>query len=229
MTGARAVGQLPWAAIGAGLVLAGCGSAAAPTAASRRGPANGSGPNARAVQPNGAQRCTQVYCVPQAVPRGPANKSAPNAQAVQPNGAQRCTQVYCIPQAVPRGPANKSAPNARAVQPNGAQRCTQVYCVPQAVPRGPATFATPGWRERWRPRRTVIPLAGTRSLREGRGLRNDGRVLQRAGLPVAPTAGPTLCRLRRRSPSTSEHKSIIEMVWALRRDTTTRGLALAGV
>jgi hypothetical protein len=77
MTGGRAVGRLRWAAIGAGLVLAGCGSAAAPTAqlshvVSPRGRANGSAPNARAVQPNGVQRCTEVYCVPQAVPRGPA-------------------------------------------------------------------------------------------------------------------------------------------------------------
>lgn len=109
MTAVRAVGRLPWAAIGAGLVLAGCGSAAAPTAqlsraASRRGPANKSAPNPAAVQSNGAQRCTEVYCVPQTVPRGPANKSAPKPPAVQPNGAQRCTDVYCVPQTVPRGP-----------------------------------------------------------------------------------------------------------------------------
>jgi hypothetical protein len=57
------------------------------------------------VQPNGARRCTEVYCVPQTVPRGPANGSAPNATAVQPNGAQRCIEVYCVPQAVPRRPA----------------------------------------------------------------------------------------------------------------------------
>jgi hypothetical protein len=111
VTGAGAVGRLPWAAIGAGLVLAGCGSAATPTAASRRGPANGSVPNARAVQPNGAQRCTEVYCVPQTVPRRPANKSAPNARAVQPNGAQRCTEVYCVPQTVARGPATFATPS----------------------------------------------------------------------------------------------------------------------
>ena len=110
MIGARAVGRLPWAAIGAGLVLAGCGSAAAPTAVSRRGPANGSAPNARAVPPNGAQRCTEVYCVPQAVPRGPANKSAPNVRAV-PNGAQRCTEVYCVRQAVPRVPVTFATPS----------------------------------------------------------------------------------------------------------------------
>jgi hypothetical protein len=78
VTGAGAVGRLPWAAIGAGLFLAGCGSAATPTAASRRGPANKSAPNARAVQPNGAQRCTQIYCVPQAVPRGPASFATPS-------------------------------------------------------------------------------------------------------------------------------------------------------
>lgn len=77
MTRVRAVSRLPWAAIGAGLVLAGCGGAGAPTAqlshaATRRGPANKSAPNARAVQPNIGQRCTEVYCVPQAVPRGPA-------------------------------------------------------------------------------------------------------------------------------------------------------------
>jgi hypothetical protein len=91
MTGVRAVGRLRWAAIGAGLVLAGCGSGAAGTvqlshAASPRGPANGSAPNASAVQPYGARRCTEVYCVPQAVPRGPANRSAPNAPAVPPYG-----------------------------------------------------------------------------------------------------------------------------------------------
>jgi len=108
MTGVRAISRLPWAAIGAGLVLAGCGGAAAPTAQlshppSRRGPANGSTPNARAVQPSAGQRCTEVYCVPQAVPRGPANGSTPNARAVQPSAGQRCTEVYCVPQAVPRG------------------------------------------------------------------------------------------------------------------------------
>ncbi|MGH2886406.1 MAG: hypothetical protein ACRDPA_27525 [Solirubrobacteraceae bacterium] len=111
MTGVRAFWRLPWAAIGAGLILAGCGSAGAPTAelshaASRRGPANRSAPNAAAVQANGAQRCTEVYCVPEAVPRGPANRSAPNAPAVQANGGQRCTEVYCVPQTVPRGPAS---------------------------------------------------------------------------------------------------------------------------
>jgi len=58
MTRVRAVGRLRWAAMGAGLVLAGCGSAAAGTAqlshaASPRGPANGSAPKASAVQPNG--------------------------------------------------------------------------------------------------------------------------------------------------------------------------------
>jgi hypothetical protein len=144
MTGVRAVGRLPWAAIATGLVLAGCGSAAAPTvlpshAASRRGPANP--PNASAV-PNGAQRCTEVYCVLQAVPRGPANRPAPNALAV-PNGAQRCTEVYCVLQAVPRGPANGPAPKAAAV-PNGAQRCTEVYCVPRRPRAYPATFAATG-------------------------------------------------------------------------------------
>jgi hypothetical protein len=77
MTGIRAVGRLPWVAIGAGLVLAGCGSAAAPTAqlshaASRRDRANGSAPNAAAVQPNGAERCAEVYCLPQTVPRRPS-------------------------------------------------------------------------------------------------------------------------------------------------------------
>jgi hypothetical protein len=74
MTRARAVRRLLWA----GLVLAGCGSGAAPTAqlshaASRRGPANKSAPksapNAAAVPPGGSQRCTEVYCVPQPVPR----------------------------------------------------------------------------------------------------------------------------------------------------------------
>jgi hypothetical protein len=141
MTGVRVVGRLPWAAIGAGLVLAGCGSAAIHTAqlshaASRRGPAKA--PNATAV-PNGPQRCTEVYCVPQAVPRGPAK--APNATAV-PNGAQRCTEVYCVPQAVPApAPPTARAPNASAV-PNGAQRCTEVYCVPQAVP-APASLSHP--------------------------------------------------------------------------------------
>ncbi|MGP0053266.1 MAG: hypothetical protein ACLPZR_31110 [Solirubrobacteraceae bacterium] len=75
MTGGRAVGRLRWAAIGAGLVLAGCGSGAAATTqlshpASPRGPVNGSAPIASAVPSSGAQRCTEVYCVPQAVPRG---------------------------------------------------------------------------------------------------------------------------------------------------------------
>jgi hypothetical protein len=105
MTGAGAVGRLPWAAIGVALVLGGCGGAAAPPrhlshAASRRGAANRSAPNA-AVLPNRAQRCTEVYCVPQAVPRGAAGPPAPNL-AVQPNRAQRCTEVYCVPQTVPR-------------------------------------------------------------------------------------------------------------------------------
>jgi hypothetical protein len=81
MTGVRAVRRLRWAAIAAGLILAGCGSAPAPTAqlsdtASPRGPASGSAPNAAAVQPNGAQRCTEVYCVPQVVPRRPATFAA---------------------------------------------------------------------------------------------------------------------------------------------------------
>jgi hypothetical protein len=81
MTRVRAVGRVWWAAIAAGLILAGCGSAAAPTAqlshaASPPGPASGSAPNAAAVQPNRAQRCTEVYCVPQAVPRGPATFAA---------------------------------------------------------------------------------------------------------------------------------------------------------
>jgi hypothetical protein len=75
------VGRLWWAAIGVGLVLAGCGSAAAPTAqlshaVSPRGPAKGSAPNARAVQPGGVRGCTEVYCVPQARPRGPATFTA---------------------------------------------------------------------------------------------------------------------------------------------------------
>jgi hypothetical protein len=114
MTGVRAVGRLRWAAIGAGLVLAGCGSGAAATAqlshpASPRGPANGSAANASAVPSNGAQRCIEVYCVPQAVPRGPTNGSAPNASAVPSNGAQRSIEVYCVPQAVPRGAATFTA------------------------------------------------------------------------------------------------------------------------
>jgi hypothetical protein len=136
MTGVRAVERLRWAAIGAGLVLAGCGGAAIPTArpshaASRRGPANA--PHASAV-PNGAQRCTEVYCVPRAVPvPAPPTARAPNASAV-PNGAQRCTEVYCVLQAVPRGHAHGSVPKAPAAQPNGAERCAEVYCVPRAVP-----------------------------------------------------------------------------------------------
>lgn len=87
-----------WAAIGAGLVLAGCGGAAASTT-------NRSAPNATAMPPNGAGRCTEVYCVPETVPRGPTNRSAPNATALPPINSQRCTQVYCVPQAVPRRPA----------------------------------------------------------------------------------------------------------------------------
>jgi hypothetical protein len=80
MTGVRAVGRLRWAAIGAGLVLAGCGTATAPTAqlshaASRRDPANRSAPEPPAVQPNSVQRCTEVYCVTQAVPAHPATFS----------------------------------------------------------------------------------------------------------------------------------------------------------
>jgi hypothetical protein len=140
MTGVRAVGRLGWAAIGAGLVLAGCGSSAAVTAqlshTASPPPAKGSAPNATAVQPNsGTQHCTQVYCVPRAVRRGPAKSSAPHVPAAQPNsGGQRCTQVYCLPQAVPRGPTKGTAPNASAVQPNsGTQRCTQVYCVPHGA------------------------------------------------------------------------------------------------
>ncbi len=114
MTGVRAAGRLRWAAIGAGLLLAGCGSGAPGTAqvshaAALRGPGNVSAPNGRTAHANGAQRCTEVYCVPQAVPRGPANGSAPNARAVQPNRAQRCTEVYCVPQAVPRGAATLAA------------------------------------------------------------------------------------------------------------------------
>lgn len=113
MTGVRASGRLPWGAIGAGLALAACGSAAAPTAhldpaASRRGPANRSAPNVPAVPPSAARRCTEVYCVPQPVPRGRSNRSAPNVPAVPPNAAQRCAEVYCVPQAVPRGPTNAS-------------------------------------------------------------------------------------------------------------------------
>jgi hypothetical protein len=111
MTGVRAVGRLPWVAIGAGLILAGCGSTAAPTAqlshaASRRDRPKGSAPNVAAVQPNGAQRCTEVYCLTQAVPRGRANGAAPNATAVQPNSAERCAEVYCLPQTVPRRPVS---------------------------------------------------------------------------------------------------------------------------
>jgi hypothetical protein len=107
VTGVRAVGWLQWAAIATGLVLAGCGGAAAPTAqlshaASRRDPANRSAPNATA-QPNSAQRCTQVYCVPQTVPApAPPTGTTPKAAAMPPNNAQRCTQVYCVPQPVPR-------------------------------------------------------------------------------------------------------------------------------
>jgi hypothetical protein len=66
-----------------------------------RGPGNGSVPKAL-VQPNGAQRCTEVYCVLQAVPRGPGNRPAPKPPAMQPNDPQRCTEVYCVPQAGPR-------------------------------------------------------------------------------------------------------------------------------
>jgi len=108
VTGVRAVGRLPWAAIGAGLVLAGCGGGAAHSAqlsrsASRHGPAIRSTPNALAMPPNsGTQRCTEVYCVPQIVPRGPANRSAPRIPVVPGGGAQRCTEVYCVPKAVPR-------------------------------------------------------------------------------------------------------------------------------
>ena len=115
MTGGWAVGRLPWVAIGAGLVLAGCGSAAVPTvqlshSASRGQPRHGSAPKAPAVRPNGAERCTEVYCVPQTVPAPTSpNGSAPKAPAVQPNGAQRCTAVYCVPQTVPRGPATFAA------------------------------------------------------------------------------------------------------------------------
>jgi hypothetical protein len=108
MTGVRAVGRLRWAAIGAALLLAGCGSGAAVTAqlshaASPRGPANGSAPNASVAPSTGAQRCTEVYCVPQAVRRGPGRRLTPNASAGPSTGAQRCTGVYCVPQAVPRG------------------------------------------------------------------------------------------------------------------------------
>jgi hypothetical protein len=61
------------------------------------------------VPSNGTQRCTEVYCAPQAVPRGPAKGLAPSASAVPSNGAQRCTEVYCVPQAVPRGAATFAA------------------------------------------------------------------------------------------------------------------------
>ena len=70
-------------------------------------PPGGSAPNATA-QPNSVQRCTEVYCVIQAVPRGPANRSAPKPPAVEPNDAQRCTEVYCVTQAVPAHPATFS-------------------------------------------------------------------------------------------------------------------------
>jgi hypothetical protein len=102
-SGHPAVGRLRWAAIAASvmLVLAGCGGGAAGTVRSA--------PNATAipVQPNGTQRCTEVYCVPQAVPRGPANGLRPKAPAFQPADPQRCTEVYCVPQTVPR---NASTP-----------------------------------------------------------------------------------------------------------------------
>ncbi len=62
-------------------------------------------PNLRTVRPDNAQRCTQVFCVPQVVPRGPANRRAPNLRTVRPDNAQRCTQVFCVPQVVPRDPA----------------------------------------------------------------------------------------------------------------------------
>lgn len=183
MTGGWAVGRLPWVAIGAGLVLAGCGSAAVPAvqlshSASRGQPRHGSAPNA-GVQPNGALRCTGVYCVPRTVP-APAspNGSAPKAPAVQPNGAQRCTEVYCVPQAVP-APAspNGSAPRAPAVRPNGAERCTEVYCVPPTVPRGRATFAAMGWpghNAGAREDRDDV-LAGATSSHQGQGLGDDLR------------------------------------------------------
>ncbi len=86
-----------FATIGAGLVLSGCGGGAAVRA-----------PSIRAVPPdNGTQRCTEVYCVPQAVPqvvpRGSAKGLTPIAPLVPPdNGTQRCTEIYCVPQAVPR-------------------------------------------------------------------------------------------------------------------------------
>ena len=142
MSGTGAVGRLSWAAIAAGLVLAGCGSAAAPAAASRPGPANGSAPHARAVQPNSAQRCTAVYCVPQVVPRGPANGSAPNARAAQPNSAQRCTAVYCVPQVVPRGPANGSGPTPGPCNPTARSTAPRSTASRRSSHAAPPTIST---------------------------------------------------------------------------------------
>lgn len=107
MTGVAAGPRLRWAAIGAGLVLAGCGASASPPAGrshagSSHGPAHGSVPNASAVRPESTQRCSEVYCVPLAVPRGAANGAAPSAPAVRPNGSQWCAEVYCVPQPVRR-------------------------------------------------------------------------------------------------------------------------------
>lgn len=118
MTGLRAVGRLSWAAIGAGLVLAGCGAGAAHIAQLSHSAFRHSPASRRALRP------------------GPASRQAPNAIAMPPNsGGQRCTEVYCVPQIVPRGPANRPAPKVPVVPLTGAQRCTQVYCVPQPVPR----------------------------------------------------------------------------------------------
>ena len=182
MTGVRAVGRLRWAAIGAGLVLAGCGTATAPTAqlshaASRRDPASRSAPNlhpaaqrraalhqgllrttdcpsAGPAQRHGAERHSRSPTACSAAPRSTAcrrlSRRRPRPAArrrtplAQPNDVQRCTEVYCVIQAVPRGPANRSAPKPPAVEPNDAQRCTEVYCVTQAVPAHPATFSTTG-------------------------------------------------------------------------------------
>jgi hypothetical protein len=113
MTRVRSGGRLSCTAVAAGLVLAGCGSAAAPSArlshaASSRGRPNRSAPYARALPPNnGTQRCTEVYCVPQTVPQGSAGGFVPNIPAVPPPDTQRCTEVYCVTLAVPRGPAKR--------------------------------------------------------------------------------------------------------------------------
>jgi hypothetical protein len=112
MTRVQSARRLSWAAIAAGLVLAGCGSGAAPShrsshAPSSRGRPIRSVPYARALPPdNGTQRCTEVYCVPQTVPQGSAGGSVPDIPVLPPPDTQRCTEVYCVTQAVPVGPAN---------------------------------------------------------------------------------------------------------------------------